>query len=199
MNSVKNSFLAISLLIFTTVAINKAEAGILVEPTLGYSMSTTTTRLTNTYKYSGLNLGARLGLDYFGFQAGMGYEKTSGSFDTTVVATAYTNDFSRDDLGVFVGYKFPILLRAWVAYYFSAKSTFTSATGAFSKNSYIKGDATEIGLGFTGLPIINVNLVYKMTSFDTQYAASTNTSSAISAPLKSNEILVQVSAPFSFL
>ena len=44
------------------------------------------------------------------------------------------------------------------------KKTCTADSNWYSKDEYLKGTGTEMGLGFTGIPFLNVNLIYRMNS-----------------------------------
>jgi hypothetical protein len=181
-----------TMLLFTTLA----SAGILIEPQLGYVLSSkysgtfnlsgpATGTATLDYKSTGLEYGGRLGYQFLGVMGGLNYGKTSSkSKDTTG-----SYDYKGTNVGVFIGYSAPILVRAWYAYNFSSKAEVSSATPAS-----FKGSSSELGLGFTGIPFLSVNLIYRMYSFTT-YATSTLSYTA--SGFNPKELELAFSAPFN--
>lgn len=194
----KKLLLAVTMLFATS-----SFAGILIEPQLGYSLgggysgsytiSGVGSANTN-FTYSGVSLGGRLGYQMLGLMTGLNYAMTSGTSTCKSCSPNVDVDYSKNDLGVFVGYNFPILLRAWVAYNFSSKMTFNQNVGSFHDGDYYKGKSTEIGVGFTGFPFLSINAIYRMHDLDeSKSGSSTYTLSG----LKPTDITLAVSAPFN--
>ena len=174
--------------------IKAASAGILIEPQLGYILSSkysgTATlsgpaagTLTANYSASMPEYGARLGYQSFGFMTGLNYGSSSAS-SKTIGST--TGSLKTTNLGAFVGYNAPLLLRAWLAYNFSAKTTIGT--------SEFKGSSTELGVGFTGVPFLSFNLIYRMYDY-TKVTMSGLTFTATNFTPK--EIEFAISAPFN--
>jgi hypothetical protein len=182
MVNVKNSLLVIA---FTLITSTAANAGVLIEPHLGVALHGNADYGSSTTSYNGGQYGLRLGGEYLGFMAGMDYTHSSFTYKTTSSAGAVSNtDKSRSQLGLFGGYKFPILVRAWAGYYFTDKTS--DRTGS----NFEKGHGTELGVGFTGLPFLSVNLMYRMSSYDTNNAGD------FSPSHDSKEVVLGVSIPF---
>lgn len=185
-----NSIMNVTVLFFAIFLSVKSEASLLIEPHLDYNLAGGTTRNAVIYKYSGAQYGARLGVQYFGLMGGLAYNLSNYTLkETPVVANS---DIKQTELGFFVGYSAPVLLRAWLGYYTSSKQTFTN-------NDYRSGHTTEFGVGFTGFPFISINLMYRMLSLDNSYLASNATSSAITPAYAPSEIVLGVSLPLTFL
>jgi hypothetical protein len=161
-----------------------SSAGILIEPQLGYvfshSLKTTaslsangaTSSLSVNASGTALEYGGRLGYSFLGLSTGLNYSNGANS--------------KGSNLGVFVGYSAPILIRAWAAYNFDAKVNY---------NSTIKteGSSIEAGLGFTGFPFLSLNLIfrtYDLTTF--KYSSTTYTTS-----LSPTELEFAISLPFN--
>jgi hypothetical protein len=101
-----------------------AISSILVEPQLGYvvshnaddRISVTRNGVTSTANVSAsgtaAEIGARVGLQYFGFMAGASV--VQGASDKGMLT------------GVFVGFNAPILVRAWAAYNFKSEINYGS-------------------------------------------------------------------------
>ena len=174
--------------------LTNAHASFLIEPHLGYNISGgTASYLGSKYDYSGAQVGARLGMQSFGLMGGLDY--THAGFDlkqTNLTSQASaTTPATQEEIGVFLGYNAPLLLRAWLGYYFSTKMTFSNTI-----TSYFKGTTTEIGVGFTPLPLISLNVVYRMVSFDKGHTAAAGDYTIAYAP---KEIVLGVSVPFNLL
>lgn len=127
-----------------------AHANIMIEPYLGYEMGKTT---DPDGKTSGVVIGGRLayktplmlwvGLDG-GFETGK-YKPDSNS----------DADLKRTSLYGVVGVDLPILFRVWAGYGFSDEFKFESPYN-------MKGTGTnfKLGLGFTALPFVSLNVEY---------------------------------------
>lgn len=185
-------------------------AGLLIEPQIGYILSG-----NNNYKmgnpsiglgnvestYSGADYGARLGVKFLGVMGGLSYFKNSyklkaswKSTNITMTPGSDNSDWSQDSFGVFVGYNAPLWLRAWVAYHFSVTAKVsTPSADWYSKGDKMSGSSTELGLGFTGLPFVSLNVIYRMISF-TKF---TNSMSPLVVQDSSpKELLMSISLPF---
>ncbi len=193
MGFVKNSILALSTVIALTVFTSAANASLLIEPHLGYIVGGKSDYSGAEIKWNGPDYGARLGGQWLGFQAGLDYAHST--FDTEASAFGITakSAHKRDLLGAFVGYKFPVLLRAWATYFFSGKTTATETTSSTTAGDFTKGKGMELGVGFTGLPIVNLNLSYRTSTEDK------DESGALNPKMKTKEFLLSVSAPFTLL
>ncbi len=162
-----------------------ANAGILLEPYLGYETGTQKSS-TSSDNYSVMGFGARVGytlpLVWFGldYSTGSGKLKSSGTdYDITG-----TNLFA--DVGIAIP-----LLRAWFGY--GLQSTLTEKTAG--GDAKITGDIMKIGAGFTGLPFIAINVEYLMYTPKKQtYGGVESTLSGMSG----TGLMLSVSAPFDF-
>lgn len=137
-----------------------AFASLLVEPYLGLNW-------VNKYDIDGgktyntgpgIAYGGRLGLQKAGFQLGLDYMKTSSDMSN--------NDFKRNvtttETGVFAGYRFPILIRVYAEYIFSASGDTKIKD---SSEDLKRGTGGKVGVGFTLLPFLDLNLDYRKISF----------------------------------
>ena len=153
--------LAFTLLILTSTS----QAAVLIEPVVGYNFGSKFTigEGSDTDSYSGgsgPSFGGRLGYQQLGFQLGLDYLKSSIDMDD--------NDFDKNidmsEWAAFVGFEFPIMLRVYAGYIFSATGE-TEATSDI-KVEMSKGSGYKAGLGFTGLPFIDINFEYRAGTFD---------------------------------
>lgn len=133
----------------------QANAGFMVEPFIGYEMGEDNNSPKNDI--TGTNLGIRLGGSTLGFMYGFEYQM--GSL-TSEPPTGTSTDLDTTDMGIYVGYEFPILIRAYLTYYFSHKA---DAGGA----NDLEGDGgMKLGVSYTGLPFIVLNFETMTRSYD---------------------------------
>jgi hypothetical protein len=141
---------------------NTASASFLVEPYLGYQLGSGD-RGTTDFSYNAPTYGARVGYQMLGFMGGIDYSLSSFDLESenTVTNAKSESAFKKNQLGVFAGYDFPILLRAWATYYVSAKLENDVATP-----TEYSGGGYALGVGFSGLPFVSLNVEYKTFSYD---------------------------------
>ncbi len=138
--------------------VSTANAGLLLEPYLGYYAGKWEQGGGNE-KFSGAGFGARVGYKHvLGPMFGLDY--MTGKFEDKGDLKA---DLTPQQLGAFVGFEFPILLRVYAAYNFSDKLKFKSdyRSGTYEGDSGIK-----LGVGFTALPLLSINVEYVASSYD---------------------------------
>ncbi|MCO4793948.1 MAG: outer membrane beta-barrel protein [Bacteriovoracaceae bacterium] len=186
----------------------QASAGFLIEPYLGYVIAgeTTDTNYTPvvTTEYSGLNLGGRLGFQYLGLMAGAQYEMMSTDLDVTQVGTGTAKDaVKKSNMGIFVGYNFPMMLRVWGTYFLDSTLEGDDPNKAglqyINSTDTISGGGYALGVGFTALPFISLNLEYRTYEYDEwEDTDGTPSSGNYTKKPESNEIFLSVSAPFVF-
>lgn len=138
-----------------------AKAGVLIEPVLGYSFKSFEVDDPDfsEEKGSGASYGGRLGYQNFGFQLGLDYLRSSISMND--------NDFKKDlttsEWAAFAGFEFPILLRVYAGYIFSANAE-TEVVGG-EKLKLQDGTGMKLGVGFTGLPFVDINFEYRKGTY----------------------------------
>ncbi|POB13237.1 MULTISPECIES: outer membrane beta-barrel protein [unclassified Halobacteriovorax] len=129
----------------------QAQAGIYVEPYLAYNILGDTDGEDTT----GTNIGGRLGYS-LPMLVSFGLDYNMGSY--TIDGATGDVDADTTNLGVFVAVDLPILLRGYASYYFSSD---IEASGAS-----FDGSGIAVGVGFTMLPFVSLNLEYRAMSYD---------------------------------
>lgn len=153
-------FLLATAIVFSASVSN----AIYIEPYLGvYGTGKSTSGGTDTNLKATLGYGLRLGYSIpmiaFGVDYGMG--------NIDVESTPATKQ-KTTDLGVFGSFNVPVLpIRAYLTYILDAKATPDGGQD-------FKGKGTKIGVSFTGLPLVFINLDYYMIKYDTYGGASTD-------------------------
>lgn len=153
--------------LFFVIVSSIGHSAIRIEPSLGFAIgeidSTPAQLGTNAIDHSFSSAGLRVGYHMLGFSLGLDYLKTlSGSFDDD--SNNRKGDFSADAFSVFAGFDFPILLRAYAGYTFS----YTSETDFDDTTATIEHDGNGyfVGVSFTGLPFVYLNLEYRVYEID---------------------------------
>jgi hypothetical protein len=162
-----------------------ARADILLEPYLKYDVTGSDNINGTNSTLTGPGFGARVGYQALLFFFALDYGITNG----TVTTNGSSNSFTQNQAFVEVGVHVP-LLRAWAGYGFLDSSTTNT-----NPNITISGSALKIGLGFTGLPLVSINLEYTMDTYTQEKYNSTTTSLSSS---NGNTVALGVSIPFSF-
>ena len=187
-------------------ALNSAQAGILIEPYIGFSLAGTGdfTAGSNQYdeSYSTFpTLGGRLGFGTMGFMAGVDYSMQSFDLTSTRNVTEFEDAVSKKQLGVFVGYNLPMMLRFWGTYYLSSslegEDPASATTVIDVREEFSDGGGYALGVGFTGFPFISINLEYRTIEYD-KYELNGVTVSNYNEKLDLSEVMISVSAPFDF-
>lgn len=152
-------FVKVAMLLSLIGFMTPVKASLLVEPVLGFNLGTDLDIENQDYSGSGAAFGGRLGYQQLGFQLGVDYLRSSIDLDD--------NDFDKDvtmsEWAGFVGFEFPILLRVYAGYIFSSQGE-SKSDGTTTK--FNDGTGTKLGVGFTGLPFVDINFEYRKVKFD---------------------------------
>jgi len=196
---IKNVIKIFSFLLVVAVGA-KANAGLMIEPYLGYELSSALKLeaggVDSGGKTSGLDLGLRvayklpmmvwLGLDYSMMSDGK-FKGEDASNDGKV---------DRSNLYFDVGVNLPVLARLWVGYGLmnSAKAKFDAGGETTLKN----GTNIKLGVGLTPLPMVSINLEYFMHDYkDWESGSNSGAASDVWSTHKESGLLLGVSVPFS--
>lgn len=173
----------ISIALVTLLGGASAHAGLLLEPYAGYYSSTLKQTGAKDIKATGLGYGARVGFEKMGFMAGIDYMTGAMTDDMTP-----KDDVTPTDIGLFVGYDFPILLRIWGEYDFTHEAKLKSSSVSGTEKG---GSAIKVGAGFSVLPLLSINLEYQTGTY-TKW-----NSTSLTNDVTSNTIGLSVSVPFN--
>ena len=201
----KNSALRLAALAVVLFSLSltsiKAQAGILLEPYLGYKFgsvnstngtSNSSPGTANSYTTNGLVYGGRLGirvpLVFFAADYSMASGKMNGS--------GIDSDMTQSSLFAVAGLNLAII-RAWVGYGFMNNLTQKLGAGDVT----YEGSALKAGLGFSGIPFVSINLEYIQDTF-TKYTSPANGQQDISAANQISDasgksLMFSISLPFN--
>lgn len=126
---------------------------------------------------TGTAFGLRLGGSTLGFIYGLEYQTGSVTVDSTPEV-----DLDFTDMGLFAGYEFPILIRAYATYYISHKAD----QGA---NELEGSGGMKLGVGYTGLPFIAINFEKMTRTYDERDGVALSTDS------ETDSYMISVSLP----
>lgn len=157
-----------------------SHADVLVEPYLGYEFGKTT---DPDGKLTGSQLGLRLAYKT-PLMLWVGADYTMGVSGEVDPDTGSKEDAKRSTLSGVVGIDFPILLRAWVGVGFTNDLKLDAGT--------FKGKNVKLGVGFTGLPFVSLNLEYIKDTWDKFDSTSLTTDA------QNESYVLSVSLPLEF-
>jgi hypothetical protein len=129
-----------------------ANAGLLLDPYVGMGNAKSTfdaASLDDTNDNATV-LGARVGYSFLLFSLGADYQM------------ATIDGANRTNLSAFAGFDLPILLRVWAEY------TLNSSVDNDDLPSSVDvsfNDGYSVGIGFTGFPLVSVNLEIEQTNY----------------------------------
>lgn len=152
------------ILILAFLIIKPASAGLLIEPVVGYNLGNfeVDSPGVDKEKFAGPSIGGRLGYQNYGFQLGLDYLGTSLSVDDNDYS-----DFKSNEFAGFVGFEFPILLRVYAGYIFSSNTEGKFDNGTSKETLELEGGTgTKLGVGFTLLPFLDINVEYRKVTYD---------------------------------
>ncbi|WPU65317.1 outer membrane beta-barrel protein [Peredibacter starrii] len=156
-------FAQLFLLILAFFMIKPASADVLIEPLVGFNAnSKIEVDQAGAAKASGgmgMGYGGRLGYYNYGFSLGLDYLKSSIDMDDS----DFKKNVDISEWGAFVGFKFPILVKVYAGYIFSATGETKDKDG--DKVDLNDGTGVKVGVGTTLLPFLDINLEYRKGTF----------------------------------
>ena len=187
MDTLKN-ILALFAFVFI-LSTRSSNAGVLAEPYLGLSLGAGGDARIDykniEYSFSAATYGTRIGYQYLGFMAGLDYSFQKFRMTKEGPGIAKKLDTKKNQWGVFAGYNFPLLIRAWGTFFVSSKIDGESEV-------FKKGMGYELGIGSTTLPFVSLNISYRTLTYD-RYIAVGNP--VYNEKLVSHELLFSASLP----
>jgi hypothetical protein len=144
----------LSLLCLLTAFIStSATAGFLIDPYVGTGQFKSTADLSSLEESETITAtGARVGYSFLLLSAGIDYQMATIDKDK-VTSTS-----------IFVGVDLPILIRAWAEVFVS--SDYDSDTAG---NELTFKDGNSIGIGFTGLPFVSLNVELQNINYESEF------------------------------
>lgn len=206
MRILRGSFTVLAALAALAIVPKSAQASILLEPYVGYQMTSVKVNTVSGETDVALNtpaIGARLGYAGMLFFIAADFMTATGTSTITsqpTGGTATADTCTSTMYGLDLGLRLP-MLQAYVGYMISNNFTDAVSGGTFT----YKGTAVKVGAGFTGLPIVAVNLEYIMHTLNTYNDGTggsdvtVGSSSAALTSLSASTIMLTISAPFHFL
>ncbi len=174
------------------VLANQAQASVLVEPYLGLSIGAGGEAKLDTatydYSFSTATYGGRLGYQWFGAMVGLDYSLQKFTMQKEGPGVAQKLDADRSQIGLFLGYDFPLLIRGWMTYYLSGEIDMGS-------ERFSGASGYAVGVGLKALPLLSFNLGYRSITYDKYSGLG---SVVYSGELTSNEVIFYGSLPLTF-
>jgi hypothetical protein len=206
------------LLFVVLLPVSQHAQAIVIEPFVGYASGTyeyggyttaTYSDVAKDFKGTGMAYGGRLGIEYFFISIGGQY--SSGNFtlkgkDYLELDKDYT--YTTSQMGAFLGLQLSSIFRIWGTYFFSADDKVKDVTfdadgaanpiAAVTATEKLKGKGMEFGFGYTGLPIVSINLSMSTMNYnDIKHPFVTGDTTKI-ADVTVTMYMLSLSAPISF-
>lgn len=184
---------ALALLLLSTQVL----AGIKIEPGIGYNFAGKLTDTDNPARdesTSGLGYFAKLGYQQLGFSAGVDYARSTVTLKDNADATAIDEDWKGTEIGVFVGYDLPILLRVWGTYVFNAE---LDRDMPLKNTKTYTGKGFKLGAGYSILPLMSLNLEYKVFTYDEVDSAGVTSALVGVDEISHKSIFASISIPLN--
>lgn len=182
-----------------------AQAGILIEPFLGYRYGTlnkqtvsSSTEYTDTL--DGIDYGLRLGYKFLMPWVALEYELNSGVGKNGIPSASGGADYNYKTSAVAAvfGIDLPVMFRFWAGY--GIQSNMTIIGNGSSVDNKFKGTHAKIGVGYKGLPLVSLNLEYIMNQYTKHDAGAGAGDVGIDTNYKTfnyNTLVASVSVPFN--
>jgi hypothetical protein len=151
------------LLVLAVLIVSTSAHALIIEPYTGILASGEYKSGTTELDVSGAIAGARLGFGLLPLLE-IGVEAQGKAFKTESPDVPLNGL----DTGIFVMYEAPVLLRIWYTHFVSAELNNGVA-------NQFEGDGYKIGIGYTGLPLLSINLEMHSYSYDKLNGAATDT------------------------
>lgn len=166
--SLTYAFLFLATLFITAPS---AQAGILVEPFLGYETGDIEfNNSSDTDGYSGVSYGARVGLTSFtGFIIGAEYSIGKHERDDEENSSDPKDKVDTTDLGAFIGYQFPLGFRIFATFLLNTKQDFDDLSVDPEGSGGFK-----VGAGFRIAPLMNLNFIYTNRKATREFTSATD-------------------------
>jgi hypothetical protein len=194
-------FSVLSVFIFMTFVSAKSNAEILIEPFVGQESSGST---EDNDKSTAIAYGARLGYSMLGLSFGVQYSMFDGDREEIDDAGVKKHDLTGSDLGLFVGYRFPMFIKVWATYFvassvkiakFAIDPDDSGPATTLTGDLELEGSGAELGIGFTFIPFVDLNIAYRSITYDdNKYTAASN------ADIEESDrdaLVLSVSVPFT--
>jgi len=174
--------------LFFFIGLSQANAGVLFEPYIGYGFGSSEQGSSKS-NANGPEYGARIAFETLGFFVGAEYMAATMKTKNKTTNTAY--NYNITNIGATAGFQFPILIRAYASYFFTSNAKVdTTIPATYS------GNAMKLGVGFTGLPIVSINLEYIATTYTK--AEAMGITQTISPKATGSMYAISISAPLTF-
>lgn len=151
---------------FVVLISSQALAGLMIEPYVGYESGTLKATTVGGGDVGGtgnaIDVGARIAWKFFGLWAGVDYMIATGGKTSPSTAVAGTDvTYTKNDLGVSLGYDFPIKIRTYATYVLNPSWKQTSTTaGVATDTTYSGGTSWKLGLGYSLIMWLTANFEY---------------------------------------
>lgn len=173
-----------------------AQAGVYLEPYLGYGLGSGDYGTYTVDQENGPAYGMRFGGSLMGLLAGYEYSTFQGELEMEAAGVTLKRDTDVSLHGLFAGYQFPsvvpLLGKVWGTYYFAGESEIT-ATGQDTEKPKIDS-GYSLGIGLAPIPI---PLPFLSLHFNVEYRHLDYKKDSDGDVLKTDAYILSVSVPIN--
>jgi len=180
----RNIFVALAAIATLSFA-PQSRADLLLEPYLGYHTGEWEIA-GNGEDMSGITYGARVGYKNMGLMLGIDYMMGMWEDESNP-----KNDVTPNDLGLFVGYEAPMMVRFYGVLSPGPLNPELKFKNTGGSTKY-EGSTMKFGIGFTALPMVAINVEYLLGTYDEADGNSMN------QDLETKMLGLTVSLPLTF-
>ncbi len=186
-------------LILLLTSISVARADYMADPYIGYGFGNYNSKHdATTHQFDSFVFGSRFAYQYLGAFAGLDLNFSFPTMEqrTPILSTPPRTKYFHWSLAPTIGYRFPLLIRAWVSYILHTQ--FNARSG--SRDDSLSGDGYAVGVGYqlSFIPNIDVfaNLEYRRVTIDK--VEDDRLAKVYKVENTNNEFLITLSIPFEF-
>lgn len=174
----KKNILLLIVFVSFVLSTNQAKAALFFEPFAGMAFNSSGELSGTEVDISGSSLGLRLGFENMGLSLGLDGRKNTWKLDPS---SGVNSNYTYTQLGFFVGYELPAMIRFWGNYVFNLEGVDDDD----ADTKFTEGSGMVFGVGFKTIPFISLNFEISNLStkklksavseidYDTDYTAYT--------------------------
>ena len=182
-------------------------AGTYLEPFIGVrflgSEEFTSSGNKESFDRSGIYYGAKLRFDISKkFSLGGDFHLGKVKTEVQLASSGFANaTYDTMALGYFISYRLKTFFNVWGTYYLKNEQTSTNASAPMGIGTIFSGSKYALGINYTKIKFIIINLEYSIFKFDTVESAGViyripNNLLVYDTTNKGSEILLSISFPF---
>ncbi|MCY4524308.1 MAG: hypothetical protein OXB84_06180 [Halobacteriovoraceae bacterium] len=179
--------------ILLVASFNASAAGLWIEPMFGVSVGGNGNVGGSEVDRSGHRYGGRVGIKHLIPNMVLGLDYRMGKVKHEVDAGSTLKELNAKHMGTFLSYTGVPLLHFWGTWFFDYKDEIADG---LLKGSYFKGSGWNLGMGYSLLPFLNLNVEYSKSKHD-EWEFANGSVVPLLEEIEATEFIVGISIPIS--